>query len=103
MGGRGGAGGALNAVLKSSKKTIQISGSVYFDDAVHAPSTHRQKDIPQLLSGINDIVVQVNNDKQGEKQLGKILAQGFFVSKAYKQTSNTPYLRNYYYIKRRKS
>lgn len=102
MGGRGGAGSALNAVLKSSRKTIQISGSVYFDDGVHVPSTHRQKDIPQLLHGINDIVVQVNNDKQGEKQLGKILDQGFSVLKAYKQTSNIPYLRNYYYIKRRK-
>jgi hypothetical protein len=46
MGGRGGAGGGLNAVLKSSPRTIQISGTVYFDDGVHVPSSHRQKEIP---------------------------------------------------------
>lgn len=102
MGGRGGAGGGLDAVLKSSPRTIQISGTVYFDDGVHVPSSHRQKEIPTLLSNLNDAVIQVNNDKRGEKQLKEILSNGFSVIRSYTQKSDVPYLRNYYYIRRKK-
>lgn len=101
MGGRGGAGGALGAVLRSSKRTITISGSVYFDDGVHVPTTHRQREIPSLLSGLNDVIIQVNNDNRGQRQLKDILDNGFYVVRSYTQRKNVPYLRNFYYIKRR--